>query len=216
MRRALLFRSLAAAVIAAGLIVSFIPAAWVQGVVSDWKAVQPPPAPELKDVKVDPQKTALLVLDFNEAVCTSGGARARPRCIDAVPKVKQVLDEARAHHMLVIFTAFQNMSPIVKELTPRNGEPVLVGHADKFDGTDMDKLLKDHGIITVIATGTAANGAVLFTCYGAASHGYKVVVPVDTMPGATAYAEQSSIWGIAHDPGMGNMTTLTSVDKITF
>ena len=93
---------------------------------------------------------------------------------------------------------------------------MVVGHADKFDGTDLDKMLKDHGIKTVIATGTAPNGAVLFTSYGAASRGYKVIVPVDTMPGASPYAEQASVWNLANDPGLGNMTTLTTAGRISF
>jgi nicotinamidase-related amidase len=202
---------------ATALFLAMLPAvASAQGVVSEWKTVEPPPVPELKTVTVDPHTTALLVMDFLESDCAPGSQDARPRCVRAIPKVKQLLDEARAHHMLVIFTGFPQRSPIVKALTPMQDEPLLVAHADKFHGTDLDKILKDHGITTVIATGTAANGAVLFTAFGAAIRGYKVIVPVDTMPGANAYAEQSSIWGIAHDPSLGNMSTLTSADMIKF
>ncbi|MGH9326572.1 MAG: cysteine hydrolase family protein [Terriglobia bacterium] len=202
---------------AAALLWAMLPVvASAQGVVGEWKTVEPPPAPELKTVEVDPHTTALLVMDFLEVSCAPGSQHARPRCVRAIPKVKQLLDEARAQHMLVIFTGFPQRSPIVKALTPMQGEPLLVAHADKFHGTDLDKILKDHGITAVIATGTSANGAVLFTAFGAAIRGYKVIVPVDTMPGANAYAEQSSIWGIAHDPSLGTMSTLTSVDIIKF
>jgi nicotinamidase-related amidase len=186
-----------------------------QGVVGEWNNVQAPPAPELKELKVDSQKTALLVMDFNAAICTAGGARVRERCVPAIPKVKKLLDEARAQHMLVIFTATPNMTPVT-DLAAMSGEAQIVGHANKFDGTNLDSLLKDHGITSVILTGTAANGAVLFTAFGAADRGYKVIVPVDTMPGDSAYAEQSSIWGLQHDPGLGNMSTLTTADLIKF
>lgn len=216
MTRTQFFRGLAIAAATAALIVTIFPAVQAQGVVSEWKTVQPPPPPALKTVKINPQKTALLVMDFNDSTCAKGGARYRPRCAEAIPKVRHLLDEARAHHVLVIFTGYPHMPPIVKQLTPRPGEQTVVGHADKFDGTNLNEILKEHGITTVIATGTAPNGAVLFTAFGAASHGYKVIVPVDTMPGDSAYAEQSSIWGIANDPGMGNMSTLTSVGRITF
>jgi len=44
----------------------------------DWAQAKAPPAPELKDVTVDPQTTALLFLDMMKAGCS-----ARPRCIAA-------------------------------------------------------------------------------------------------------------------------------------
>jgi nicotinamidase-related amidase len=191
--------------------VAFAPMALAQGVVSEWTDVKPPPAPELKSVTIDAQKTALLVMDFNEGNCTPN-----PRCVAAIPNVKTLLDKARAHHVLVIYTGYPNMKPFVKDIASMPGEQMLSAHADKFAGTDLDKTLKDHGITTVILTGTAPNGAVLFTAFGAADAGYKVVVPVDTMPGNSTFAELSSIWGIASDPGLGNMSTLTSVDKIMF
>ena len=215
MRKIGFFRSLAFTAAAAGFIGLSSHSALAQGVVSEWNSVQAPPVPELKELKVDSQKTALLVMDFNAAICTPGGARVRERCIPAIPKVKKLLDEARAQHMLVLFTATPNMTP-VKDLAAMPDEPLIVGHANKFDGTSLDSLLKDHGITSVILTGTAANGAVLFTAFGAADRGYKVIVPVDTMPGDSAYAEQSSIWGLEHDPGLGNMSTLTAADLIKF
>jgi nicotinamidase-related amidase len=211
MARTQVFFRAAIAAVASLAAVAFSPMALAQGVVGEWATVKSPPAPELKNVMVDPQKTALLVMDFNEGNCTPN-----PRCAAAIPKVKELLDKARASHALVIYTGYPNMKPYVKDVASMPGEQMLVGRANKFDGTDLDKILKDHGITTVIATGTAPNGAVLFTAFGAAGLGYKVVVPVDTMPGSSTYAEQSSIWGIANDPGLGNMSTLTSVDKIMF
>ena len=52
---------------------------------------------------------------------------------------------------------------------------------DKFLGTDLEKILKDKGIATVIIVGTAAHGAVLYTGSGAAMRGMNVIVPVDGM-----------------------------------
>ena len=207
---------IAAAVLSVGLVTAFIPAAVAQqkNVVDDWSMVKAPPAPKLKDVKVDPKTTALLVMDFNAITCNN----KRPRCMTAIPRVKMLLDKAKASHMLVIHTNFGSATKpaIVKDVAPMKGDAVVVGHADKFYGTDLEKMLKSHGIKTVIATGTAPNGAVLFTSFGAASRGYKVVVPVDTMPGSSAYAEQATAWNLAHDPGLGNMTTLTTASRISF
>lgn len=196
--------------------VAFSPAAVAQGVVSEWKTVELPPAPELKPVKIDVQKTVLLVMDFTQEACSPQGEHPNPRCLAAIPKVKELVEKARAHHMLVIFSSGPNKRPNTKEVPPLETEQMIVGRPNKFDETDLDKTLKDHGITTVIATGTAPNGAVLFTAYGAAARGYQVIVPVDTMPGSSPYAELSSIWGIAHNPTVSTMSTLTSVDMISF
>ena len=64
-------------------------------------------------------------------------------------------------------------------MAPAADEPSVKSKADKFLNTDLEKILKDKGIQTVIVTGTAANGAVLYTGTGAAFRGLKVIVPVD-------------------------------------
>jgi nicotinamidase-related amidase len=212
MTRKHLFSGVALAAVAAFLIVLVPPAASAQGVVSEWKMVPAPPAPRLKAVKVDPQKTALLVMDFNEALC---GPEV-PRCVQAIPSVKRLLGEARAHHMLIVFTGYPHMKPLLKEFAPMHGEPMVVSFADKFTGTDLDKILKDHGITTLITAGVVANGCVLYTTIGAASRGYKIIVPVDTMPARSAYAEQSVIWHIANDLTLSKASTVTSVAMISF
>src|SRR6202795_522113 len=65
-------------------------------VISDWSTSVAPPAPELKEVTVDPSTTALLLLDIMKTGCTT-----RPRCVAAMPNIKRMHDEARAHDMVV-------------------------------------------------------------------------------------------------------------------
>lgn len=181
------------ALMLAGAVLS---SARAQGVVSEWAQVQAPPAPALEQVTVNPSKTALLVMDFGQANCSR-----EPRCVADVPHIKSLLDQARAHGVYVVYTGFPGLS-IMGDIAPRQGEPTVVGHADKFYNTHLDEMLKQHGITTVIACGTAANGAELFTAFGAAARGYHVIVPVDCMPGRSAYAEQTVVWGMANDPGL--------------
>jgi hypothetical protein len=64
-----------------------------QDVIAEWNTIKVPPPPELKDVTVDPKTTALLLLDFNKQTCN---AERRPRCIASIPKMKKLLDYARA------------------------------------------------------------------------------------------------------------------------
>ena len=56
----------------------------------------------------------------------------------------------------------------------RQAASVLSG-PDKFLKTDLEKILKDKGITTVIAVGTSSNGAVLYTGSGAALRGMEGV-----------------------------------------
>ena len=84
--------------------------------------------------------------------------------------------------------------------------------------TGLEKILKDKGITTVIAVGTAANGAVLYTSSAAALRGFNVIVPVDGMSavGQNLYVEQYVAYNFTSAPIVSPNITLTSTDKIKF
>ena len=86
--------------------------------------------------------------------------------------------------------------------------------ANKFIRTDLDKILKEKGITTIIPVGTTAQGAVLYTASEASFLGYKVIVPVDGSSAESTYAEQLTAWTLANAPGVGQNTTLTRFDMI--
>ena len=192
----------------------YLPAS-AQNIVDEWSSVQAPPAPELKYVTVDPKVTALLLLDFNKQTCN---ADRRPRCIASIPKVQKLLTEARAHGVYVVYSlsAGASVADIARELAPLGQEPVVTAGPDKFLGTDMEKLLKERGIKTVIITGTAAHGAVLYTASAAAFRGMQVIVPVDGMSAESTYAEQYVAWNIANAPRVSNQSVLTKIDMIKY
>ena len=79
--------------------------------------------------------------------------------------------------------------------------------------TDLEKLLKDRKISTVIVVGTLAEGAVLYTSSHAAFLGLKVIVPVDGMS-SDPFGELATTWILANAPSVGDATTLTSFDMI--
>ncbi|MDF1591884.1 MAG: hypothetical protein P1P89_10250 [Desulfobacterales bacterium] len=54
-------------------------------IVDEWKAVKAPSPPELKAVTVDPQTTALVVMDIQKQNCT---LEKRPRGVTSVPKTE--------------------------------------------------------------------------------------------------------------------------------
>ena len=198
---------------ALALMALLVVAARADDIVSEWASVKAPPAPELKTVTVDPKTTALLMLDFLQANC--GNAR---RCPATLPVVKKLLDEARAKNMLVVYTAFGKFSAkdVLPQVAPKGNEPFVVSFLDKYLGTDLDKILKDAGIKTVITVGSAANGAVLGTASASAQRGFNVIIPVDGISSDDLYAEQSTAWNLLHAPVIAAKDTLTRIDMIKF
>ena len=63
-------------------------------------------------------------------------------------------------------------------------------------------------------TGTAASGAALHTATGAAQLGYKIVLPVDCVPGASLFEEQAAVWSLLNGPGTTRVITATTLDAI--
>jgi len=184
-------------------------------IVDEWATVKAPPPPELKPVTVDPKVTALLTLDIQKQNCNP---ERRPRCVASVPKIQGLLIEARAKGMHVIYSLAGEASAadINNEVAPRTGEPIVKSGVDKFFGTDLEKILKEKGIKTVIVVGTAAHGAVLHTATGCALRELKVIVPVDGMSAEDAYAEQYTAWHLVNGPGTRRQTTLTRISLIRF
>jgi nicotinamidase-related amidase len=101
---------------------------------------------------------------------------------------------------------------IASDLALLAGEAVVISGPDKFMGTDLEKILKEKGIQTVIVTGTAAHGAVLYTASGAALRGMQVLLPVDGMSAENTYAEQYTAWHLANAPRVSTKVILTKID----
>ncbi len=182
-------------------------------IVDEWASVKAPAAPALKPVTVDPKTTALLMLDFMKQNCGQ-----RPRCMATLPAMKRLLAAARAAKAPVIYSIIANSTPadVLPDVAPQADEPHVLSGPDKFLNTDLDKILKDKGIKTVITVGTASNGAVLFTASGAAFRGMNVVVPVDGMSSISSTAEYATVLDFQTAPLLSNKTTLTRSDMIKF
>ena len=184
-------------------------------IVDEWNSVEVPPAPKLEAVTLDPKSSAILVLDILQQNCT---AARRPRCAASVPRIRRLLDKGRGKAVVIAYSVFPQAvaSDILAEVVPRAGEPVVTSGPDKFLGTELEKLLRDKGVKTVVIVGSAAHGAVLHTAGGAAFRGFEVVVPVDGMSADTTYAEQYTAWHLANAPILGNHMRLTRCDMVRF
>jgi nicotinamidase-related amidase len=205
------------AVLAAFL--GFTGAAPAQTIIDEWPSINAPPAPELTAVTVDPQTTALLMLDFLKQNCAPN-----PRCVASLPKAQNLLAAARANGLTIIYSVYPGGGDILPEVARKETEPLVTAVLDKFmltnkDGkqdTGLNKILKDKGIKTVIVVGSAANGAVLYTATSAFFHGYQTIIPVDGMSGRSPYVEQEVVYNFVSTPVMGGKVILTRIDMIKF
>jgi len=184
-------------------------------VIDEWANVKAPPAPALRPVTVDAKTTALLMLDFVKPSCNPDRGK---RCVATLPAVKKLLDEARSKDMLVVYSAYGKLTQkdIVPEVAPEGSESFVVSSLNKYIHTDLEKILKDKGIQTVITVGTFAHGAVLLTADTSVELGFKVIVPVDGISSDAIYGEQYTAWHLANAPGFASKVTLTTIDMMKF
>lgn len=183
----------------------------------DWNSLSFPPAPSLKTARVAPATTALLLLDFTNQTCSP---ERRPRCAAQVPGLANLLANARAKNMMVIYsvaTTEMSRKDILTALAPRDDDLVLPALGpDKFVASDFEKILKDNKIETLIVTGTAAHTSVLHTGGEAVLRGFKVVVPIDGMSSNEAFSEAYTAWHMTNAARIMNGVTLTRISMITY
>ncbi|HEY7297626.1 MAG TPA: isochorismatase family protein [Xanthobacteraceae bacterium] len=201
------------------LLIAWVGSPSIADVISDWNTAVVPPPPELKEVTVDPSTTALLFLDMMKGNCS-----ARPRCVAAVPNMKRLHDQARAHNMVVWYSLVGSngkatpndiVDPAMK---PRDGEWYRQSGTDKFLGSTLQPVLKEAGIKTVIICGNSFQGATVGTAQEAAQRGYKIIVPVDCSAGEDEYHEQYAAFHLAKGSwtGVTSNVTLTRSTMIKF
>jgi nicotinamidase-related amidase len=207
-------RHLIAALAAAYVAICALPA-HATDVVDEWASVKLPPVPELKAVTIDPKTTALLVLDIIKPVCN---AERYPRCPGTIPTIKKLITEARAKGLMVVYTSVLNVpkTAIYEEVAPAAGDPFVPGVLDKFLHTDLEKILKDKGITTLVMVGTVAQGAIIMTGSEAAQLGFSVIMPVDAIAGNFAFPELYAVWHLANAPIIAPKVTVTRSTMIKF
>jgi nicotinamidase-related amidase len=201
---------------AAALVPLFAGLAQADDIVTSWNSVHLPPPPPLTAVTIDPAHTALLVLDFDTGSCTTA---QRPTCVASLPKVAALLEAARQHKMMVVYstTLTGSIKSVPPMLAPEGDETVVQAGVDKFLGTELEAALKAKHITTVIVTGTVAHGAVLYTATAASLRGFKVAVPVDTLSAPDPFAELSATWILSNEPvSVAKNMNVTRSDMVQF
>ncbi|HUS12504.1 MAG TPA: isochorismatase family cysteine hydrolase [Pyrinomonadaceae bacterium] len=153
---------------------------------------------------IEPQKTAMIVVDMQNDFVSVGAAMETPAARAVVPKIAEALNICRGAQIKVIYTAhvhrpdgcdmglFDDMHPpiadrvalvdgtpgveIYSQLAPAVGEHVIKKHRySGFFGTDLDIILREWGVDTVIISGTTTENCCSATARDAMFRNYRVV-----------------------------------------
>ncbi|RST74155.1 cysteine hydrolase [Siminovitchia acidinfaciens] len=157
----------------------------------------------LKINQINPEKTALLVVDMQNDFVAAGAPLGTAMGQEMLPRLKQVLEFSRSKGISVIYTAhvhrrdgsdaglFGEIYPpiaegaclidgtpgaeIYPEVAPLENEPVIKKHRySAFFGTDLDIILRGKGIETVVIVGLTTEDCCFAAARDAMYRGYKV------------------------------------------
>lgn len=160
-----------------------------------------------------PMKTAVLVLDMIVDFTTGRYGTGSARAIR--PAVARLLTGARKRRVPVIYCQEAHLpgDPELKvwgkhgmfgtrgaktdpTLEPHRGEPVIPKHTfGGFYGTDLEDLLRELGVDTVVLTGISTDTGIQHTAADAFFRGYRVIVPRD---GTAALRAEDHERGLAY------------------
>jgi nicotinamidase-related amidase len=152
-----------------------------------------------EEVRLDPARTALIVVDMQNDFVKEGGSLVVPDAGATIPAIRRLLELARGSGMKVVFTQDTHTEGdpeweiwgehcregtwgwrIVDELAPREDELVIRKvRYDAFYGTHLDHFLRVWGVDTLVICGTVASICVHYTAASAALRWYNVVIPKD-------------------------------------
>lgn len=100
---------------------------------------------------------------------------------------------------------------IVREVAVAESDLVLprIHGLSPFQGTELDSVLRNEGVATIVGVGVSVNIAIQNLTFDAVNAGYQVVLPVDAVAGTPrAYAEQ------VFEHTLRNVATLVSTDDV--
>jgi nicotinamidase-related amidase len=165
------------------------------------------------EVRVDPARTALIVVDMQNDFVKEGGSLVVPDAEGTIPVIRGLLERARGSGMKVVFTQDTHTEGdpewgiwpehvregswgwrIVDELAPREDELVIQKvRYDAFYGTHLDHFLRLWDVKTLIICGTVASICVHYTAASAALRWYGVVIPRDATSALDPFDLEASL-----------------------
>jgi nicotinamidase-related amidase len=157
-------------------------------------------------------KAAVIVIDMINDFVT--GVFKSNRAAKIISNIKALLDYARKKEIPVIYATDAHLpgidpefdvwgkhaeagswgADIVDELKPKKGDlRVLKRKYSAFQGTDLDQLLRELKVDTVILTGVVTDICIQHTAADAFFKGYKIIVPKDCVEAVDAPTQEAAI-----------------------
>ena len=190
-----------------------------------------------QNVTLDPNRTAVLVIDMLNDFCLPGGKMALPGYERLVPPQRTVIESARSLDV-PIFWIIQCHDArlrrdrellkrdthcligswgeqIIDDLQPRDGDFRVRKHRySAFFRTPLDVLLKDMRCDQLVVFGIVTNICVRSTVHDAFFEGYEVVVPEDCCAATGPREQESSLYDIATHFGVVSRSAMV-IDSLT-
>ncbi|TVR90779.1 MAG: cysteine hydrolase [Trueperaceae bacterium] len=191
-----------------------------------------PEVPTEASVRLDAERSAVLVVDMQHDFVHEDGALYGPDAARAVPVIEAVLRRARSAGARVMYSqdwhgdddpefviwgehakAGSWGAEIVAPLAPQQGDEVFRKlRYDAFYGTALDHRLRTLGVRHLVIVGTVANICVLHTAGSAALRHYDVVVVDDGIGALTDFDRAATLRQVTFLYG----GRVTSADGLAF
>jgi ureidoacrylate peracid hydrolase len=174
---------------------------------------------------------AILVVDMLNEFLTEGGVMPFPRGRAIIPTLQALLSHCREQEIPVVYineahrpdyddVEFKKRgvhciagswgAQVIDELKPEPGDHAVGKRRySGFYDTDLDTLLRELGVKTLIVTGCVTNICVRSTVHDAFFRGYEVIVPKDCVEATDQREQDSSLWDI--ETHFGEVTDAASV-----
>jgi nicotinamidase-related amidase len=162
-------------------------------------------------------RVAVIALDLLSDFDFPDGPRVRRALQTRAQAIRRLLARARSHHIPVIYVN-DNVGPwrsdsaaliarcvqpsragatLVRSLLPSDRDSmVLKPRHSAFFGTPLAALLDDLGVDTLIVVGVSAESCVWMTACDAHTRGLGLIVPLDTMAGASTRVQRAAALGL--------------------
>lgn len=133
-------------------------------------------------LSISREKTAVIIMDYQNRQLGSFSEELRKEILQ---RANEVLAKARYESIPVIYVEVVRgertpETQIHPAVGPKSGEIVLTKRrVGPFSTTNLDEVLKKHGIDTLVLLGISTSGCVLSTVRGAADIDYKLIVLSD-------------------------------------
>jgi ureidoacrylate peracid hydrolase len=170
------------------------------------------------DLVVDPEKTAVIVVDLVNDFMKEGGKMVLTGGEKVIAPIQRIIKKAKEKGSLVVYikdfhradktdAEFVIRDPhcvegtwgaeLIDELTPMPEDYIIQKRRfSAFFQTDLDLILRENKIETLIMTGVVTNICVRSTIHDAFFRGYACVVPEECVMATSDREQESSLWDI--------------------